>query len=274
VAARHPAGVLQRHGWSADSTQRGQISTLQYGKRIDLSGPAAPQLSFWQRAYLSAGDLVAVEISLDGGSSWLTLDQQIGLVTDWAQRTLDLSPYQGQIVGLRFRLDTTGLLPNGAMTLGYWIDDLTVETAPALYTPVPTQPATQEPTLTPPPTVRPAQIIESDSLTVQQTGQWIAHDTSAASGGRYLYSSGVPDDALSLVFEGTRVDVVYIQHPALGSFDIEIDGVVLQTVSSVAADSVFGARSIVSGLAAGPHTLRVVAVTGTIAIDAFAVEPP
>ncbi|HEX3051125.1 MAG TPA: hypothetical protein VHP83_10760 [Aggregatilineaceae bacterium] len=110
-------------------------------------------------------------------------------------------------------------------------------------------------------------LIEAESAA--QTGTWTAYASEAASGGQYIYSSGTAGDALSLSFEGTGVDVVYVQHPALGTFAIEVDGVVQQTLVSTAESTIFGAQATVSGLSAGAHTLRVVAVEGTIAIDAF-----
>jgi len=127
---------------------------------------------------------------------------------------------------------------------------------------------------TPIPTVSSLQIIESDNAIVLQTGEWTSHDTSLASAGRYLFSSGALSDSLTIRFEGTRAEVIYVQHPALGVFAIEIDGTLVQMVDAVAADSVFGAREVITGLASGQHTLRIYPLSGTIAIDAFAVETP
>jgi hypothetical protein len=90
-------------------------------------------------------------------------------------------------------------------------------------------------------------------------------------GGRYLYSSGSPDDDLTLVFAGTRLDVIYVQHPALGLFVVEVDGLPLQAVDSAAAESAFGVR-VSFTLPDGTHTVRVYPQSGTLAIDAFAVE--
>jgi hypothetical protein len=174
-----------------------------------------------------------------------------------------------------------------------------------LSTPEPTLEMTSEATLAPivEPTVEPAievtdeptvaptdtpstesdtslQVIESDDGRVQPVGVWTGHDTAYASGGHYIYSSGSPDDALSLTFSGSRLDVIYIQHPSLGAFVVEVDGSALQAIDSVAADSVFGARVSFS-LSEGEHTVRVYPLSGTIAIDAFGVstgqepvEPP
>jgi hypothetical protein len=128
------------------------------------------------------------------------------------------------------------------------------------------------PTATVVPTTTLMQIVEAETVTT--SGVWTAYDSSSASGGRYVYSSGSLEDVLTLNFSGTQVDVIHIQHPALGSFAIEIDGTVMQMVNSTAADAVFGAKASVTDLAAGAHTLRIVPLSGTIALDAFAVELP
>jgi hypothetical protein len=125
------------------------------------------------------------------------------------------------------------------------------------------------PTDTPGPAL---QLVEADSASVLQSGVWTAHDTAEASGGRYVYSSGGLEDVLSLGFYGTQVEVIYVQHPALGTFAVEVDGVVLQTVNSLAGESVFNARANISGLPDTLHTLRVYPVNGVIAVDAFVVE--
>jgi len=129
---------------------------------------------------------------------------------------------------------------------------------------------TPEPTIEP--TAAPAiQVVESDDPRVAQSGAWTAHDTDLASGGSYIFSSGSADDTLSLSFSGTQIAVVYVEHPALGVFAVEVDGAVMQTVDSAAEAAAFGALVEVSGLEAGIHVVRIVLVSGTVAIDAFVV---
>lgn len=149
-------------------------------------------------------------------------------------------------------------------------------TIPPTLTATPTETPTETPTLTETPVITPtagaAQVIESEAEPVQRSGEWTAHVTELASGGSYIFSSGSTEDTLNLSFYGSRVDVIYVQHPALGVFTIELDGMPLQTVDTVAESSVFGARATLSGLAEGQHTLRVIPASGTIAIDAFIVD--
>ena len=92
----------------ADTTQRGQSSVLDFGPAILLGTAANPTLRFWQKSSLTSGDLLAVEISLDNGLTWIVADQQIGAVADWTEHRIDLTLYRGQTIRLRFRIDTTG----------------------------------------------------------------------------------------------------------------------------------------------------------------------
>jgi hypothetical protein len=63
-----------------------------------------------------------------------------------------------------------------------------------------------------------------------------------------------------------------VQHPALGTFAVEVDGTLLQNVVSTGPQT-FGKHIELDGLTPGTHTLRVDAMSGTIALDAFGVEP-
>ncbi len=146
-----------------------------------------------------------------------------------------------------------------------------VEPTP-LPTPTPTLAATPTVTLAPPPTALPALVLlEAESGYVQQTGSWTAYASGAASGGAYVFSSGSPADALTLTFSGPRLGVIYVGHPALGTLGIEVDGVLLETRTTATADSAFGLMASHGNLGEGLHTARVFAVSGTVAVDAFAV---
>ncbi|MBI5958776.1 MAG: hypothetical protein HY866_08575, partial [Chloroflexi bacterium] len=133
----------------------------------------------------------------------------------------------------------------------------------------PTEPPTLEPTVIPPDL--PLVTLESDDPAVMQTGVWTAHDTELASGGRYLYSSGSLDDALTFTFSGVQLDVIYVKHPALGQFIVEVDGAPLLLADSTAPEAEFGVRGSIT-LGAGEHTARLYPLFGTIAIDAFEVQ--
>ncbi len=139
------------------------------------------------------------------------------------------------------------------------------------YAPAPLETATPAFTPTPTPAVVGAGLIEAESDSVERVGTWTLHQTTVASGGGYVYSSGSTADALTLTFSGAQVSVIYVKHPALGVIVVEIDGSPIQLLDSTAPDSVFGTQATFT-LAEGQHTLRVYPLTGTIALDAFLVE--
>ena len=109
------------------------------------------------------------------------------------------------------------------------------------------------------------QVIESDDARLIRTGDWQAQSTDKASGGSYLFSS---TGRLSFAFTGTQFDVLYVQHPALGSFVIEVDGVALQLVNSRSDQTSFKAVASVRGLADGQHSVAIYPTDGVAAIDA------
>jgi hypothetical protein len=87
------------------------------------------------------------------------VDQQAGLMVEWEQRAVDLTPYRGQVVGLRFTLAVPGALPEGATSVGFWLDELAILDAPPAptATPLPTPTLTDLPTDTPLPTATPTE---------------------------------------------------------------------------------------------------------------------
>ena len=93
----------------------------------------------------------------------------------------------------------------------------------------------------------------------------------AASGGAYVYNSGQVGDSLSLSFTGTRLTLVYVQHPELGIFMVEVDGEIIAVVDSGQPEAV-GVQLPITNLSNEGHSLRVFASQGMIAIDAFYVD--
>ncbi|NDJ86391.1 MAG: hypothetical protein GYB66_10925 [Chloroflexi bacterium] len=114
-------------------------------------------------------------------------------------------------------------------------------------------------------------IIESDARRVVQNGDWHQQVSSSASGASYLYSSGADTDTLTLAFTGTSVEIVYVSHPDLGSFAIEIDGTVRRSVIATSEAAEFDERARIDYLEDTSHTLRIYPIDGIVAIDAFVV---
>lgn len=116
----------------------------------------------------------------------------------------------------------------------------------------------------------PGRLLESDDPLVLRSGNWTTQAAAGASGGSYLYSGKSVDDALTVEFVGPRIEIIYVQNPALGALAIEVDGTVLRTVMTDGTSPQFGNRAIIDYLANDTHTLKVYPQEGTIiGIDAF-----
>ncbi|MBK8028421.1 MAG: hypothetical protein IPK17_02705 [Chloroflexi bacterium] len=90
-----------------------------------------------------------------------------------------------------------------------------------------------------------------------------------ASGSSYVINTRANDN-LTATFAGVGVEVVYVSG-SFGTFNIEIDGQVVRTVTTTAADGevYFNARARIDGLANAPHTLRILPASSAVAIDAI-----
>jgi hypothetical protein len=137
---------------------------------------------------------------------------------------------------------------------------------------------TYTPSMTPAPSNTPTalpkqQIIESDVAQVRRVGQWQVYQSDFASGGSFMVSGDAGNESLTVSFRGTAVDVVYVKAQQLGLFAIEVDGKWIQTIDSSSTKSEFDSRVQLRGLKLETHRLRVYALRGSIAIDAFIIEP-
>ncbi len=116
-------------------------------------------------------------------------------------------------------------------------------------------------------------LVESDDVVVERAGIWTAQEAKSASSGSYLYSSGSPDDVLTLTFVGSRVEVIYTTGTNLGTLAVDVDRTVLRTVITADQATQYQERTVVDYLDDGLHTLRVYAQEGgVIGIDAFKVS--
>ncbi|MBZ0318698.1 MAG: hypothetical protein K8L91_19950 [Anaerolineae bacterium] len=111
--------------------------------------------------------------------------------------------------------------------------------------------------------------IEAESPDVTKQGSWTTQSAPTASGGQYVFSSDL-SGALTLSFEGTSVEIAYLEGPAFGTFTVLIDDVAVRTV--IATNATAGhASTVVNYLTDEVHTLQIVPIDGTIAVDAFEV---
>lgn len=95
---------------------------------IDLSTASFPVLKFWHMHHLDNDyykhDTAYVQISTDGGFSWKTLKSWKDRISNWKEVWIDLTPYIGEKVKIRFYLysDSDGYLGDG-----WYVDDVKIE---------------------------------------------------------------------------------------------------------------------------------------------------
>ncbi|MBI4283376.1 MAG: immune inhibitor A, partial [Chloroflexi bacterium] len=104
-------------GAYADNTNTALTTT------INLAQAGSPILTFWHRYSLEQNlDYGYVEVSTNGGNTWT----QVFVVSgngEWKWEKVNLKPYAGSVIGLRFRLASNA---NGITGDGWYIDDVNI----------------------------------------------------------------------------------------------------------------------------------------------------
>jgi hypothetical protein len=90
--------------------------------------PTSAVLNYWTRYDIETGwDYGYVQVSADG-STWNTVESVTGYQGSWTQNSVDLSPYGGQSVYLRFALVADTWITED----GWYIDDIVLDGIPPL----------------------------------------------------------------------------------------------------------------------------------------------
>lgn len=104
------------------------ITTALISPEIDLTQTSASVLDFWENYQTEGGswDGCMVDISIDGGKTWSQLRGEgvNGSSEGWINTSLDLTPYCGNLVKIRFYFDTRDGEANDYS--GWFIDDIMV----------------------------------------------------------------------------------------------------------------------------------------------------
>lgn len=97
-------------------------ATLSSG--IDLNSALSANLSFWAKYSIEAGfDYMYIDVSPNGGSTWVNVDSYDGNLSTWTQFTYSLGGYVGNSnVKIRFRFYSDGAVNYDGM----YIDDIVV----------------------------------------------------------------------------------------------------------------------------------------------------
>jgi len=116
-------------------------------------------------------------------------------------------------------------------------------------------------------------MVQSGDGKIAQNGQWTTAASEQAIEGDYLVSTAGTESVLTMTFEGTQANLVYVTSPSYGTFAIEIDGVMMQGINAYSEALTFNNLTTVGDLAAGVHTLRIIPLAGaSVGIDAIVVD--
>jgi hypothetical protein len=114
------------HSWtdSPGGNYPAYANTWLKSQALDLSGYTGSALSFWHRYATEPGyDYANVEYSINGGSTWTTVQTFDGSQTQWTQEQISIPALDGQSnVRIRFRLTSDSSLQYD----GWYIDDVSV----------------------------------------------------------------------------------------------------------------------------------------------------
>jgi GH25 family lysozyme M1 (1,4-beta-N-acetylmuramidase) len=91
------------------------------------------------------------------------------------------------------------------------------------------------------------------------SARWATVTNASASGGSYAISDA-RDAFTRLRFRGTGGSVRTLRGPGMGRAEVWVDGALVKVVDLYAPTTAFAAMRLVSGLADGPHTVRIVAL--------------
>ncbi len=99
-------------------------TTIALQSSVDLSEATTGLLSFWHKYDTESGyDYCYVEVSTNGGSSWIEVASYDGYLGDWTEVQIDLASYVGtSTFKVRFRLDSDGYITED----GWYVDDVAI----------------------------------------------------------------------------------------------------------------------------------------------------
>jgi parallel beta-helix repeat protein len=132
----------------------------------------------------------------------------------------------------------------------------------------PTVKPTNTPTRTPAGTPMGNELVKVTDPRILKVGAWTWQTAGRSIIGGYMYSSGKAGDSLTMTFQQPNLDVIFLENPAFGTFNIIVDNTIVKTVSATASRSVFNVRVGARDLNNTTHRLQIVATSGTIAVEA------
>jgi len=134
-----PTGSIADSPSGNYSNNQGSSNSVTLTNAINLNNKCFASLSFWAKWNIEAGyDFVQVKVSTNNGTSWTPLagrytkpgsPNQIsgsplydGVQTSWVKEEIDLAPYVGQNIKIRFTLQSD----NYTVADGFYFDDVSI----------------------------------------------------------------------------------------------------------------------------------------------------
>jgi len=109
-------------------------STITLANPIDLATSDMPVLTFWHRYNVQTSyDYCNIEVSEDGGFTWVLLKRFTGFTNSLHPYQIDLSGYKTIPIQIRFRLRDNGNTVYG----GWYLDDISIAEQNTAITPIP-----------------------------------------------------------------------------------------------------------------------------------------
>ena len=104
--------------------------SLRLRRSLDLPAGTPSTLEFWSRSEVeqdTTWDTRTVEVSADGGITWQEVFRVQPAVEPWTPHSIDLSPFAGQTIKLKFVFWAGDSVSN--LHMGWLVDDVVVKTA-------------------------------------------------------------------------------------------------------------------------------------------------
>lgn len=119
-------GMLETQDLSAWSKKGSNLDEWGISEPIDLEGYHSASLIFFQQYNIlppSGEDTGYVKISDNGGSSWTTLKEVQGQVTEWEKNDLEITPWAGKTVLIGFEYKTG----DSSISQGWYVDKIKIQ---------------------------------------------------------------------------------------------------------------------------------------------------
>ncbi|MEL6527281.1 MAG: hypothetical protein AAFQ07_16370, partial [Chloroflexota bacterium] len=109
-------------GWFVDATLNNTDVRLEHQALLDFRGVNRPAITFGLRADARPQSTLYVDVRVEDTETWQTVFTSSSNSQAWQEERILLDDFAGQILQVRFRMETGAGNSSG---MGYWVDDFT-----------------------------------------------------------------------------------------------------------------------------------------------------